>query len=230
MVASKKHCQDQLDGNGHGHSLLSFMKLASTKVKTALEKPNSFKRNINHRRFLQKQFKALVKKPEKIPTRKQCNLAKESMMQQLDFSPPCHNQMPPSPVNRSPLPFAPMAMAMQPFIPAMDLQQTNAHPFVNPTLSNVCERRYCDYDTSKVRDTTYYNSSLPELVTEEDGFLTGEELTQAIELKDLFIPETDLLQYLNIKDSLDILNDDETNPNFDSWICREFLSNDRAVY
>ena len=222
MVASKKHCQDQLDGNGHGHSLLSFMKLASTKVKTALEKPNSFKR------FLQKQFKALVKSPEKIPTRKQCNVAKESRMRQLDFSPACHNQMTPSPVNGGSMPFVPL----QPFNPTMDLQQTNAHPFVNPTLNNVCDRRYCDYDTSssRVRETTYYNSSLPELVAEEDGFLTGEELTQAIELKDLFIPETDLLQYLNIKDSLDILNNDETNPDFDSWVCREFLSNDRAVY
>ena len=38
MVASKKHCQEQLDSNGHGHSLLSFMKLASTKVKNGFRK------------------------------------------------------------------------------------------------------------------------------------------------------------------------------------------------
>ena len=64
---------------------------------------------------------------------------------------------------------------------------------------------------------------IPEVVVEDEGFLTGEELTEAIELKDLFIPETDLTEYLNIRDCLEILASNKTSPDFDAWICQEFM-------
>ena len=44
------------DQSTAGSSLLNFMNLASGNVKTALEKPANFKRNINHRRYLQKRL------------------------------------------------------------------------------------------------------------------------------------------------------------------------------
>lgn len=43
--------------NSSGENLLSFVNNASSCVKTVLAKPGCFKRNTNHRRFLQKQLK-----------------------------------------------------------------------------------------------------------------------------------------------------------------------------
>ena len=43
--------------SGSAESLLDFLNTASTSVKHVLEKPGCFKRNTNHRRFLQKQLK-----------------------------------------------------------------------------------------------------------------------------------------------------------------------------
>ena len=45
------------DGATFGQSLINFMTLATGSVKTALQKPANYKKNINHRRYLQKQLK-----------------------------------------------------------------------------------------------------------------------------------------------------------------------------
>jgi hypothetical protein len=207
MVASKKiydHTPEETTNSNNGHSLLSFMNLASNKVKTALEKPNTFKRNINHRRFLQKQFRAMVKSPEKNSGRK--SIARENI-DSVNFTiRDCSGQSFPPPLSHNFVQFD----ALDTSIPNLAFEPPNYSyaPFARSegygqeqTLQSQRQIQCNAFESGHVakQNSCLYqsdcSSSVPELIVEED-FLTGEELTQAIELKDLFIPETDLTQYL----------------------------------
>lgn len=222
MVASKKRCPVGSDSKDD-HSLLSFMKLASDKVKTALEKPNSFKRNINHRRFLQKQFKALVRTPDSFPTRKSVHPTKEKV-QPVDYM-SCDKRLTPSPPDTNSFLLEPM---LQPDFLSLSTQESITAPFLDSSLGKIGDIR--QNENSGLPETTYHQTSIPDLVVEEDVFLTGEELTQAIELKDLFIPETDLTQCSNIQNSFGLFNNEGPCGDFDSWISQDFLKDDITVF
>lgn len=190
MVANKKIHDHTPEGNTsnskHGHSLLSFMNLASSKVKTALEKPNTFKRNINHRRFLQKQFRSMVKSPEK-HHRKRPMFSRENV-DSTSFD--CNLRTFPPPLGHNYLQFD--VLDTPNYSTPIRYDQTRYN--VQRQIQTQSERGHI----TNVSDCMYQrqgSSSVPDFTLEED-FLTGEELTQAIELKDLFsIPETDLTQY-----------------------------------
>jgi hypothetical protein len=241
MVASKKIYDHTPESgtNSNGHSLLSFMNLASNKVKTALEKPNTFKRNINHRRFLQKQFRAMVKSPEKSPGGRRA-IARENI-DSINFNTRDYNrQSCPPPLSHN---FVQFDALDAPIPPNLAYETPNFYvPFARSegyvqeqTLQrqmqcNAFERGHIRKENhSCLYQSDCASSSLPELIVEED-FLTGEELTQAIELKDLFIPETDLTQYLlNGKDTLaGFCNSDA---NIDNNLYRDFaLQEDILVF
>lgn len=231
MVASKKiydHTPaDESMNSNHGHSLLSFMNLASNKVKTALEKPNTFKRNINHRRFLQKQFRAMVKCPEKTPGRR---VIPRDNIDSLNFAiRDCGGQSFPPPLSHNFVQFD----ALDASIP--NLAYETQHTYVPYARSEgygqeLCLKRqlqcnaYERVPRTNENNCLYQNRecapSLPELIVEEE-FLTGEELTQAIELKDLFIPETDLSQYmLNGKEHIGGFYNHDVS--MDNYLCRDF--------
>ena len=241
MVASKKiydHTPETDANTNHGHSLLSFMNLASSKVKTALEKPNTFKRNINHRRFLQKQFRAMVKSPEKSPGRRSIARGNIETMN-FNLREYSTGQSFPPPLNHNFVQFDALDNSM----PNMGYETPSYYaPFStgdsygqDQTLQRQMQCGSLDEGlmTKEVNNSCLYqndcSSSIPELIIEED-FLTGEELTQAIELKDLFIPETDLTQYLmNGKENVGgFCNSHATT---DNTLCRDFgLQEDILVF
>ena len=228
MVASKKiydHTPEENTSSNQGHSLLSFMNLASNKVKTALEKPNTFKRNINHRRFLQKQFKAMVKSPERSPGRR--TIAREEI-DSLNFTiRDCDVQRCPPPLSHNFVQFD----AVEASVPNMAYETATyyapytarsenyiqEHSFKRQPQCNAFERMHNTNESNCLYQQSDCAVSAPELIVEED-FLTGEELTEAIELKDLFIPETDVTQYL--------LNSKE---NFGSGLCNGDVSLDNSM-
>ena len=233
MVASKKiydHTPvDESMNSNHGHSLLSFMNLASNKVKTALEKPNTFKRNINHRRFLQKQFRAMVKSPEKTPGRR--TIPRENI-DSLNFTiRDCGGQTFPPPLSHNFVQFD----ALDASIPNLAYEAKHSYaPFARSESygqelcvkkqlrCNAYERIPTASESNCLYQNREYPSSLPELVEEEEDFLTGEELTQAIELKDLFIPETDLTQYLlNSKEHPSAFHNLH-DLSMENYLCRDF--------
>jgi hypothetical protein len=241
MVASKKiydHTPEADTNTNHGHSLLSFMNLASNKVKTALEKPNTFKRNINHRRFLQKQFRAMVKSPEKSPGRR--TIARGNI-DPMNFNIREYNsaQTFPPPLSHNFVQFDALDTAMPnlgyeapSYCDSFDRGEGyNAdHSAQKQMQCAAFERGHMRKEMNS--SCLYQNdcsSSIPDLGVEED-FLTGEELTQAIELKDLFIPETDLTQYL-MSGKENVGGFCNSHASVESTLCRDFgLQEDILVF
>ncbi|XP_028413140.1 uncharacterized protein LOC114535996 [Dendronephthya gigantea] len=228
MVANKKiYGQDDNPSSNNVHSLLSFMNLASNKVKTALEKPNTFKRNINHRRFLQKQFRAIVKNPEKGGAGKK-SFTKDSI-ESMNFTlRECNGQSYPPPLTHNFLQFN----TLQTSNPNLGFAEPSFPiPFARNAacgIENLPERQMTCHGQIRKQSSCLYQApeeyssitSTPELVVEED-FLTCEELTQALELKDLFIPDTDLTQYLlNGKENIGDFCNNDGSLGMDNWQAR----------
>lgn len=227
MVANKKiYGQDDSPDSNNVHSLLSFMNLASNKVKSVLEKPNTFKRNINHRRFLQKQFRAIVKSPEKGASKK--FFTKENIDSMNFTLRECNGQSYPPPLSHNFLQFN----ALQTSNPNLGFAEPNfTIPFARNAgycVENLPERQMtCNGHIRKqssclyqVPDECSSISLTPELGVEED-FLTCEELTQAIQLEDLFIPDTDLTQYLlNDKENFGDFYNNDGSSGMDNWQSR----------
>lgn len=206
-----------------GSSLLNFMNLASGNVKTALEKPANFKRNINHRRYLQKQLRnygkrkpseLIMKKPKDVLKHKTNTLAgdrhgvsrnssrQEGTSKKLEKNSETVNcdkpslrerNLPPS-FWQEPVTEDSTETYMFPLYPHPARTGESEDPY-NPAFEtyfegwNECVAR--EIPAAELSPSAE-SVGAPSVSSEEavfDDFLTGEELTQSIDIKDLYVPE-----------------------------------------
>lgn len=190
-----------------GQSLLKFMTLATGSVKTALQKPENYKKNINHRRYLQKQLKICPRRKRRntkgTTAHKKKNNNHIKAQQNLMFNKSNNEVFPLS--NGEQIPqnnmfvshntaqvLSPSTNEIQTYL-ANDIHSQYAWnsfacspDYGNQTdpvspLTTLCTNSF-------VRDDSFHG-----LINEEsEQFLTGEELTQVLDIKDLFVPEKTL--------------------------------------
>ena len=206
-----------------GSSLLNFMNLASGNVKNALEKPANFKRNINHRRYLQKQLRNygkrkpsefMLKKPKDVLKHKTNTLAsdkhgmprnssrQEGSSKKSEKNSDAGNCEKPSLRDRN----LPASFWQEPVVE--DVAETYMYPLYpfhtragepeepyNPAFEtyfegwNECVAREIP---AEELSPSAESVGAPSVSSEEaicDDFMTGEELTQNIDIKDLYVPE-----------------------------------------
>lgn len=173
-------------------SLLEFMDVASDAVKCALRKPTTFKRNINHRRYLQRQVKTVVRNRRNQRKINPCDLREDvqdlvrEAIKELRFS-QCYTNafgMTAShDIRRGPPPQAVHANFLSPVNnPTYPLTHL---PLPRPTIN------YQLYQNPLPQDHQPYLHSEVDLGShaEDDQFMSGEELTNNIDINDLYIPE-----------------------------------------
>ena len=195
------------DGATFGQSLLHFMTLATGSVKTALQKPANYKKNINHRRYLQKQLKICTRRKKRSPkartggkSKKGGNMktAQSSATQwfhagQTNYGELCMENQEFSAYNHLVLPYE----ASFHSLPTKEYpyQHFSTH---NLNIQNGCHNlSYSGQEGTNVlaaqpptdsNTTIFREDPLPDVLDAEQ-FLTGEELTHALDIKDLFVPE-----------------------------------------
>ncbi|EDO40089.1 predicted protein [Nematostella vectensis] len=207
-VSGRKESADFLNS---GSSLLNFMNLASGNVKTALEKPANFKRNINHRRYLQKQLRNYSKRKTDSPAKKSSNKIKANekvlKSQALRYMkgiadarrPEMKSSFPDR--DRNALRERNIAQNYWPETAACTPQEfssLNYQPFGYPrnenpidftsvSLENFLADATCEYE---VNSTPV--DCIPAIEAEpvmDSEFMTGEELTRNLDIKDLYVPD-----------------------------------------
>ena len=211
------------DCSTFGQSLIKFMSLATGSVKMALQKPANYKKNINHRRYLQKQLKICTRRKRRNTKCKSAAAAAQSKK----TPPEAQRFMPAAEVwlrghqgmrERGGLTFARQGAGNE----ILPLQGNACLPFEASfhTSNGVLSSLECSLhdlpagNNNQVaffaphsvggaqhgRDLSHLNNVngstfrddllLPEVVMEEtESFLTGEELTRALDIKDLFVPD-----------------------------------------
>lgn len=188
-------------------SLLEFMDVASDAVKCALKKQTTFKRNINHRRYLQRQVKTVVRSRRTPRKLNPCDLKEDvqdlvrEAIKELRHS-QCY-------VN---------ALGTFGGLPAQHIQcisPPQRHNFQNPGRLNTTYR-LTHLPLPRPTTQQMYTSHLPQgatdqrpdsrpytatnfaseeecstlrLNSEDECFMSGEELTNNIDINDLYIPE-----------------------------------------
>ena len=199
------------DGATLGQSLIKFMSLATGSVKTALQKPANYKKNINHRRYLQKQLKICTRRKKRSTkakttqkTRKTANKETPATTSEvwighgncgdIFLTPEGNNNQYFTTGNNLFLPYD---------APCNGLGNGFAFPnnLTNDTIAQngfrswdsfaysgqlgVSAMQQMDNSSAILRDDT-----LPVLLHEDaEQFLTGEELTHVLDINDLFVPE-----------------------------------------
>lgn len=207
------------DQSTAGSSLLNFMNLASGNVKTALEKPANFKRNINHRRYLQKQLRNYSKRKNDITTKKPKDVLKhkthslhgdkhgtsrnssrqegsskrsERTVEAVNFEKSSlrERNLPPSFWQEPVIPDG-TETYMYPMYPLQARAGESEDPY-NPVFESYFEGwNECLTREIPVEELSQSGSALS-VSSEEtncDDFMTGEELTRSIDIKDLYVPE-----------------------------------------
>lgn len=205
-----------------GSLLLSFMTQASGNVKTALEKPANFKRNINHRRYLQKQLRNYSKKKGDTPTKKTSSSTKfktthghagkqSYKSQSVSYIKSLRDNWLGAEKERNALKERnlPASFWQEPIIPAFpqdmgsmyqyhqrsdDYDHTNVGPNQEiESYLNGWNSAVATYDTTPRTVVEFPTSDAIPSITPEDGlseeFMTGEELTRNLDIKDLYVPE-----------------------------------------
>lgn len=214
--------RDGADALSTGSLLLSFMTQASGNVKTALEKPANFKRNINHRRYLQKQLRNYSKRKGDNSTKKTSTTKFKSSQghpgkqnyksQNLSYMKTLRDSRLGSEKERNALKERnlPASFWQEPIIPTfqqeMGMYQYQPRPedYSHTSEPNNDIESYLSgwnnavaaYDNT-IRSTTEFSTAdaaIPSIVTPQDGvlseeFMTGEELTRNLDIKDLYVPE-----------------------------------------
>lgn len=201
-----------------GSSLLNFMNLASGNVKTALEKPANFKRNINHRRYLQKQLRNYSKRKNDITGPKKTKdvlkhkahtlagdkhgMSRNSSRQEgsskrtvdvTNFEKPAalrERNLPPS-FWQEPVLQDGSETYMYSLYPLHARAGESEDPY-NPAFETYFEGwNECVAREIPVEELSQ-SGSVPSVSSDEaicDDFMTGEELTRSIDIKDLYVPE-----------------------------------------
>jgi hypothetical protein len=203
---------ENYDGATFGQSLINFMTLATGSVKTALQKPANYKKNINHRRYLQKQLKICSRRKKRNTkaktgpkTKKRANKQTLGTANDVWFgqtncggtsmsSEPNNNQEF-SPNNNLFLPYETSfnglgsgCIIQNSLTSSTNFQ--NGFSWSNFSYSgqeqtNVLAAQQMDNTSAFFRD-----DSLPVMLDDDaEQFLTGEELTHVLDIKDLFVPE-----------------------------------------
>ena len=198
------------DGATFGQSLINFMTLATGSVKTALQKPANYKKNINHRRYLQKQLKICSRrkkrstkaktgpKNKKAVNKQALGTASDVWLRQANcgdiFVASEGNSFQEFPTNNL---FLPYETAFSTSASGYNMQNSLAQSanFQNGyTRSDLIysEQEQGNFFTTQSMDNGsafFRDDSLPIMLDEEaEQFLTGEELTEVLDIKDLFVP------------------------------------------
>lgn len=185
-----------------GENLLTFMNNASSSVKTVLSKPGCFKRNTNHRRFLQKQLKQSAQhKTEAVDTdtlekvtsptlvkSKRINITKSKIkslrkrkrrLQKV----PCLSNIP-SPTME--------------YNRVIDFEDRTFYPETTvlnmSSKQNVYEQIFIDSDDLTPTFSPNYQRSFSTSSYGSDDvtndFMSGEDLVRSLDITDLFDPES----------------------------------------
>lgn len=196
-----------------GSLLLSFMTQASGNVKTALEKPANFKRNINHRRYLQKQLRNYSKKKGDISTKKTStaklksshNVGKQNYKSQnMPYMKNVRENWLSSEKERNALKERnlPASFWQEPIIPTTYQHDMTTYQYQPNEPNNEIEsylngwnNAIAAYDNmNRATEFPTTDAVIPTIAASEDGgftedFMTGEELTRNLDIKDLYVPE-----------------------------------------
>ncbi|XP_028413187.1 uncharacterized protein LOC114536031 [Dendronephthya gigantea] len=191
-------------------SLLEFMDIASDAVKSALKKPTTFKRHINHRRYLQRQVKSVVRNRQHPRKVNPCDLREDvqelvrEAIKELKHSPCYANALGASfghmrshhelMTNRrlsqqiqthfqSSRPTHPTYRLTHPSQPIT--YQTHIHR-ANKENSSTVSADFCYHNEANLTTT---NECLGLSSLTDECFMSGEELTNNIDINDLYIPE-----------------------------------------
>ena len=198
------------DGAILGQSLINFMTLATGSVKTALQKPANYKKNINHRRYLQKQLKICSRrkkrstkaktgpKNKKAVNKQVLGTASDVWLRQANCADifvasegSCSQEFPTNNL------FFPYETSFSTSASGYSVQSslTQSANFQNGyTRSDFIysEQEQANFSPTQSMDNGsafFRDDSLPIMLDEEaEQFLTGEELTQVLDIKDLFVP------------------------------------------
>ncbi|XP_028413201.1 uncharacterized protein LOC114536042 [Dendronephthya gigantea] len=210
QIAAEKVSESEVknDGATLGLSLIKFMTLATGSVKTALQKPANYKKNINHRRYLQKQLKICPRRKKRSGTKAKTGpkvktgaskqalgTATQGWYRQTN----CHGGL-----YMNTNPNQGFATNNNIYLPReasgseVGLGNAEYHSqeaFANSTnFQNgfIWNQQQTDcFATQQIHSTSSYrDDTMPFMLYEEtEQFLTGEELTHALDINDLFVPE-----------------------------------------
>lgn len=202
-----------------GQSLINFMTLATGSVKTALQKPANYKKNINHRRYLQKQLKICSRRKKrstksKVKTapkmrkggskRALGNVSNELWFEEANcgeifLTAEAVNRFGDASKNSSIFPaFETSFNGFGRVFSSQNNFTNNSTNFQNGfTWHNSA---FSEHEQEQAQLLAMQHSenncafvsddSLPIMIDEEtEQFLTGEELTHVLDIKDLFVPE-----------------------------------------
>ena len=197
------------DGATFGQSLINFMTLATGSVKTALQKPANYKKNINHRRYLQKQLKICSRrkkrstkaktgpKSKKTLTKQALGTAGDVWLRQANcgdiFIASEGNCSQEFPMNNLFLPYETSFGTLASGYSMQSMAQTanfqNGYTRSDFIYSQQEQANFFAAQSVDSGSGFFRDDSLPIMLDEEtEQFLTGEELTQVLDIKDLFVP------------------------------------------
>ena len=215
QIAVEKVSESELknDGATLGQSLIKFMTLATGSVKTALQKPANYKKNINHRRYLQKQLKICPRRKKRSGAKAKTGpkVKKGASKEKLVTKPQvwyrqtnCHGgQFMETNLNQDFSTNNNIYLPREALGSEIGLRNAECHfqeAFANSTnfhngftwsqITCTGQQQSDCFATQQVHGTSFKDDTLPFMLYEEpEQFLTGEELTHALDIKDLFVPE-----------------------------------------
>ena len=182
-------------------SLLEFMDVASDAVKCALMKPTTFKRNINHRRYLQRQVRTVVKSRRAPRKLNPCDLKEDvqvlvrEAIKELRYSQSYTNALGTSSHKGEPPRYIGVGTPAQPTNFESPRQLSSTYRLTHLPLSKPATQQVYNPQERSISSSPlglYPNNNLTSrnsFTAEDEGFMTGEELTNNIDINDLYIPE-----------------------------------------
>ena len=221
LAASDVHSSRGEEQATAGSSLLNFMNLASGNVKSAMEKPANFKRNINHRRYLQKQLRNYAKRKNEISQKKPKDVLRQrgnthaserhgtsrtasrsdggskksdrtSEVVRYEKLSLRERNLPAS-FWQEPIIQEAAESYMYSLYPTFEARNGESEDHYTSAVFEPYFEAWNEYAPREIHsEELSQTGSVPSVSSEEaasDDFMTGEELTQNIDIKDLYVPE-----------------------------------------